>query len=43
MKEGSLFYCAPNDKRTFKNIGTTPAAYQVIKVVSDKSPKQAGT
>jgi|GEM_PF-272574 len=39
LKEGSLFYCAPNDKRTFKNIGTTPAAYQVIKIVSAKSPK----
>jgi quercetin dioxygenase-like cupin family protein len=40
MKEGGLFYCAPNDKRTLRNIGTTPAAYQVIKVVSDKTPKQ---
>jgi len=39
LKEGSLFYCAPNDKRTFKNIGPTPASYQVIKVISDKSPK----
>jgi len=42
LKERSFFYCAPNDKRTFRNIGTTPAAYQVIKVVSDKSPKPAG-
>jgi len=39
LKEGSVFYCAPNDKRTFRNIGTTPAVYQVFKVVSDKSPK----
>ena len=39
LKEGSFFYCAPNDKRTFKNIGTTPAAYQVIKIMSAKSPK----
>ena len=39
LNAGSFFYCAPNDKRTFKNIGTTPAAYQVIKVVSAKSPK----
>jgi quercetin dioxygenase-like cupin family protein len=38
LKAGSFFYCAPNDKRTFKNIGTTPAAYQVIKIVSSKSP-----
>ncbi|MGB6544222.1 MAG: cupin domain-containing protein, partial [Candidatus Acidiferrales bacterium] len=36
---GSLFYIAPNDKRTLKNIGATPAVYQVIKVMSDKSPK----
>jgi uncharacterized cupin superfamily protein len=40
---GSLFYCAPNDKRTFTNIGTVPASYQVIKVVSEKSPGQPGT
>jgi quercetin dioxygenase-like cupin family protein len=38
MKEGSLFYCAPNDKRTFKNDGAFPASYQVFKVLSDKSP-----
>ena len=43
LNEGSFFYCAPNDKRTCKNIGTTPAAYQVIKIVSDKTPKQTGT
>ncbi len=42
LKEGSLFYCAPNDKRTLRNIGTTPASYQVIKVLSARSPKQAG-
>jgi quercetin dioxygenase-like cupin family protein len=41
LRQGSLFYCAPNSKRTFRNIGTTPASYQVIKVVSDKTPKQA--
>jgi quercetin dioxygenase-like cupin family protein len=39
MKEGSLLYWAPNDKRTLRNIGTTPASYQVIRVVSDKSSK----
>jgi quercetin dioxygenase-like cupin family protein len=39
LKEGSFFYCAPNDKRTFKNIGPTAASYQVIKIVSAKSPK----
>jgi len=42
MREGSVFYCAPNSKRTFRNIGTSPASYQVIKVVSDKTPKLAG-
>jgi uncharacterized cupin superfamily protein len=41
LREGSLFYCAPNSRRTFRNIGTTAASYQVIKVVSDKTPKQA--
>jgi XRE family transcriptional regulator, regulator of sulfur utilization len=41
LKEGSIFYFAPNDKRTFKNIGMTPATYHVIKVVSDKTPKTA--
>jgi quercetin dioxygenase-like cupin family protein len=39
---GSLFYCAPNAKRTFTAAGGTPATYQVIKVVSDKSPGQPG-
>jgi quercetin dioxygenase-like cupin family protein len=39
ITEGSVFYCAPNDKRTFRNIGTEPAAYLVIKVVSDRTPK----
>jgi glyoxylate utilization-related uncharacterized protein len=42
MQAGSLFYCAPNSKRTFRNIGTVPATYHVIKVVSEKSPKEAG-
>jgi len=42
LKAGSFFYCAPNDKRTFRNIGTTPAAYQVIKIVSAKTPKPPG-
>ncbi|MGD0841955.1 MAG: cupin domain-containing protein [Candidatus Acidiferrales bacterium] len=39
INAGSFFYCAPNDKRTFRNIGAVPAVYQVIKVMSDKSPK----
>jgi quercetin dioxygenase-like cupin family protein len=39
LNEGSFFYCAPNDKRTFKALGNAPASYQVIKVMSGKSPK----
>jgi len=39
MNQGSLLYWAPNDKRTIRNIGATPASYQVIRVTSDKSPK----
>jgi hypothetical protein len=42
MAAGSFYYVAPNDERTMKNIGTEPCSYQVIKVVSDKSPKQGG-
>ena len=36
---GSLLYWAPNDKRTLRNTGATPASYQVIRVTSAKSPK----
>jgi XRE family transcriptional regulator, regulator of sulfur utilization len=43
IKADSFFYCAPNSKRTFRNMGTGPATYQVIKVVSEKSPKPVGT
>ena len=32
MHAGSMLYWAPNDKRSLRNIGTTPASYQVIKV-----------
>jgi uncharacterized cupin superfamily protein len=39
ISAGSFFYCAPNDKRTFRNIGAVPAVYQVVKVMSGKSPK----
>jgi quercetin dioxygenase-like cupin family protein len=39
INQSSLAYMAPNDKRFIRNIGTVPASYQVIKVVSDKSPK----
>jgi quercetin dioxygenase-like cupin family protein len=40
--EGSLFYVAPNDERTMRNFGTGTCSYQVIKVVSDKSPQKPG-
>ncbi len=39
VNEGSFFYCAPNDKRTLRNIGPTPASYHVIKIVSARTPK----
>ena len=39
MNEGSIWYWAPNDKRTIRNIGAKPAVYQVVKVTSDKTPK----
>ena len=39
MNQGSLLYWAPNDKRTLRNIGSTPTSYQVIRVTSAKSPK----
>ena len=42
MSEGSVLYWAPNDKRTLRNIGTTPTSYQIIRVMSAKSPKAAG-
>lgn len=38
MTAGSMLYWAPNDKRTLRNIGKTPASYQVFKVLSAKSP-----
>ncbi len=41
MNAGSLLYWAPNDKRTLRNVGSTPTSYQVIRVTSAKSPKPA--
>ena len=41
VRAGSLYYVAPNDERTMKNIGKEPCSYQVIKVVSDRTPKKA--
>jgi len=41
MHEGSLAYWAANDKRGIRNVGKTPASYQVIRVISAKSPKPA--
>jgi quercetin dioxygenase-like cupin family protein len=40
---GSFYYVAPNEERTMRNIGTDPCTYQVIKVVSDRSPRKEGT
>ena len=39
MTAGSLFYWAPNDRRTLRDIGSAPASYQVIRVTSAKSPR----
>jgi quercetin dioxygenase-like cupin family protein len=39
MSAGSLLYWAPNDKRSLRNIGSTPASYQVFRVTSARSPK----
>jgi quercetin dioxygenase-like cupin family protein len=39
MNQGSLAYWAPNDKRSLRNLGKTPASYQVIRVTSARSPK----
>lgn len=38
LKAGSFFYCAPNDRRSLRNLGPGPTRYLVIKVVSDRSP-----
>lgn len=40
-KAGSLFYVAPNDERTMRNPGRDSCSYQVIKVISDKTPPKA--
>lgn len=41
MGVGSLYYVAPNDERTMKNVGKDSCSYQVIKVVSEKTPPKA--
>lgn len=41
LKAGSFFYCAPNDRRSLRNVGSGPASYLLIKVVSDRSPAAA--
>jgi quercetin dioxygenase-like cupin family protein len=38
---GSLYYVAPNDERTMRNPGSEPCSYQVIKIVSERSPPRA--
>jgi hypothetical protein len=40
MNAGSVLFWAPNVKRTIKNLGSTPASYQVFRVTTAKSPKQ---
>jgi quercetin dioxygenase-like cupin family protein len=41
INAGSMLYWAPNDKRSLRNLGAGPATYQVIRVITDKSPKAA--
>lgn len=35
---GSIFFYASNDEHGMKNIGTTPATYHVIRIVTDATP-----
>jgi quercetin dioxygenase-like cupin family protein len=37
-RAGSLFYVAPNDERTMRNMGKAPCSYQVVKIVSERTP-----
>ena len=39
MNEKSIWYWAPNDKRTIRNIGAKPAVYQVVKVTWTRRQK----
>ena len=39
MHAGSVLFWAADDKRSLRNLGATPAAYQVIRVTTAKSPK----
>ena len=39
MHAGSVMFWAANDKRSLRNLGATPASYQVIRVTTAKSPK----
>lgn len=40
MHAGSILFWAPNVKRTIRNLGPTPASYQVFRVTTAKSPRQ---
>jgi quercetin dioxygenase-like cupin family protein len=39
MHAGSVLFWAADDKRSLRNLGATPASYQVIRVTTAKSPK----
>jgi quercetin dioxygenase-like cupin family protein len=39
MHAGSAMFWAADDKRSLRNLGPTPASYQVIRVTTAKSPK----
>jgi hypothetical protein len=39
MAAGSVLFWAAADQRSLRNLGATPASYQVIRVTTAKSPK----
>jgi uncharacterized cupin superfamily protein len=39
MHAGSVMFWAADDKRSLRNLGATPASYQVIRVTTAKSPR----
>ena len=38
---GSIFFFASNDEHGMKNVGTTPAAYYVFRIITDATPELA--
>jgi quercetin dioxygenase-like cupin family protein len=38
----TFVFISSNDEHTMKNIGTSPATYHVLRIVTDLTPKPAG-